>query len=294
MLLNHFMKKIIIKIVAVFVLIALVLGIAIQFSFAKDQNKLYEAKTFEISELVANADVELGKRLFTVRNGCIDCHGEDLAGARVMDNGAMGTIYGANLTPFNLSTWTDEEIARAIRYGIHKTGRSLRFMPSFDFEGLSLGDTAALVAYLRSAAPVERQNFVNIYGPVAKTMSFLGQMPVMFPAKILDLNKGFGEKPEEGPTKAFGQYLAHSCVGCHGHEFRGGKIPGGDPSWPEASNIRLGMNPLWTEESFTQLIKTGVSPISSQPLRLPMPIAQLQQMNEVEIKALWSFLSTLE
>lgn len=202
--------------------------------------------------------------------------------------------YGANITPHTLSQWSDEEIARAIRYGIHKTGRSLRFMPSFDFEGLSIGDTAALVAYLRSVPSVEKPNHENTFGPMTKALTFAGQMPVMFPAKVLDLQRGFSEKPAEGPTREFGKYLANSCVGCHGHEFRGGKIPGGDPSWPEASNIRLGANSAWTENAFQEAIRTGVSPISKKPLRMPMPVKLLQQMDEQEIKALWEYLSSLK
>jgi mono/diheme cytochrome c family protein len=84
------------------------------------------------------------------------------------------------------------------------------------------------------------------------------------------------------------------CIDCHGVEYKGGKIPGGDPSWPEASNIRLGDNSTWTEQSFKNVILTGVSPTTKQTLRPPMPIALLKQMNEMEIKALWLYLSTLK
>lgn len=58
----------------------------------------------------------------------------------------MGRIHGANLTPYNLKDWTDEEIAAAIRYGIHETGRSIRFMPSYEYAAMGKGDIAAIVA----------------------------------------------------------------------------------------------------------------------------------------------------
>ncbi len=253
----------------------------------------HDVAPFEIKSLVASADVALGRRIYEVRGGCVDCHGPDLAGQRVMDNGAMGRIHGANVIPHALKDWTDEEIARAIRYGVHRTGRALRFMPAFDYESLSLGDVAALVAFLRSAAPVERASVPVEIGPVAKGLFVFGKMPVLLAAHHLDLKKGFANKPEEGPTVAFGQYLAQACTGCHGVEFRGGPIVGGDPSWPEAASARLGSG-AWTEEAFSTMIRTGVSPTTRQKLRPPMPVHLLAQMNEVEIKALWSFLSTLK
>lgn len=288
------MKKIIIKVFIGLVLAIVLFAGFIQFKFSSNSSAAHRATEFTIAKEVAAADVALGQRLYSVRSGCVDCHGADLSGVKVMENPAMGTIWGANITPFNLSQWSDEEIARAIRYGIHKSGRSLRFMPSFDFTGLSLGDTAALVAYLRSVAPVEKPSYENSFGPVAKILSSFGQMPVMFPAMVIDGTKGFGEKPDEGPTKEFGQYLAHSCVGCHGEQFAGGKIPGGDPSWPEASNIRLGANPVWSEEVFKETIRSGISPNSKNKLRMPMPINLLAQMNETEVTALYAYLSSLK
>lgn len=287
------MRKILIRILATIVGIAIIAIASVQIKFNLESSKHYTAPDFTIHDEVLGADVNLGKRLYYVRSGCVDCHGENQAGAQVMDNGPMGTIHGANITPFNLSSWSDEEIARAIRYGIHKTGRTLRFMPAIDFEVLSKGDVAALVAFLRSVPSVEKPSHLNTFGPVAKFLSITGQMPLMFPAKVVDLNKGFGEKPEEAPTAQFGRYLAQSCVGCHGFEYRGGKIPGGDPSWPEASNIRFGANPAWTESAFQEAIRSGVSPISHQPIRMPMPVKLLQQMNETEIKAIWEYLHSL-
>ena len=287
------MKKFLFRLVLALVVLILVVVGGVQFLFSREQARIYQAPSFSIHDEVAKADVELGHRLYAVRNGCVHCHGVDLAGAKVMENPAMGTVYGANLTPANLKDWSDEEIARAIRYGIHKSGRSLQFMPSHDYQGLAKSDVAALVAYLKSMPAVDKPSPINKFGPVAKTLSVLGKMPVMFPAKFIDQTRGFDEKPAEGPSAEFGKYLAGSCMGCHGTAFRGGKIAGGDPSWPAASDIRLGMNPKWTEESFRQAMKTGMSPVTGNKIRPPMPVAMLAQMNDDELKALWLFLSSL-
>ncbi len=239
-------------------------------------------------------DIALGKRIFHVRNGCVHCHGENLAGKKLLENGAMGTIYSANITPFRTKDMKDEDLLRAIRYGVHTSGRSLRFMPVSDFDGMSRGDLDSLVAYIRSVPEVKEPTHESTYGPVAKILSATGKMPVMFAARMVDQSLGMAEKPPEGPTKEFGKYLAKSCSGCHGAEYRGGKIIGGPPDWPPAANIRMGAGTTWTQAAFLDLIKSGVSRKSGQKIRQPMPIDLLQQMDATELEALWKFFSSLD
>lgn len=288
------MKKLWLKSAVALVLVIVALVGFVYFRFSQILAAEYRRPNFTISEDVAAADLELGKRIYAVRAGCVDCHGADLGGTKVIDDPALGSIYGANITPFKLASWSDEEIAAAIRYGVHKENRSLRGMPSFDYVSLSKSDIAAVIKYVRSVPPVEKESVPNRYGPVGRALTVLGQLPLFEAAAHIDQSKGFGDKPEEGPTYDFGKYLASSCVGCHGHEFKGGPIQGGDPSWPPASNIRLGANPKYDEASFRTMIQTGVSPVTNQPIRPPMPVALLKQMNETEIKALWEYLKTLK
>ncbi len=233
---------------------------------------------------------DLGERIYFVRNGCVDCHGADLAGVKIMENAAMGSIYGANITPYKTRGMKDEDLMRAIRYGVHSSGRSLRFMPSFDFAGLSRSDTLALISFMRSVPAVEKEDHVNTWGPMVKILSTLGKMPVMFPAGSIDHFKDFAIKPEEGATIEFGKYLANSCVGCHGENLAGGPIPGGDPSWPLATSLRFGANG-WTRADFDKVIQSGISHVTGQQVRPPMPMAALQQMTKMELDALWLYLS---
>lgn len=285
------MKKILLRtLVAVVILIAGLIGF-VNFRFHQLTSQELTHPEFQIQEEVAKADVELGRRIFHVRSGCVDCHGHDLTGKAVVEDPAMGSIHGTNLT--KLKDWTDEEIARAIRYGIGRDRRTLVGMPATDFERMSKGDVAAVIAYLRSEAEVDKPAHQNRVGPLAKLLAVMGQLPIALPAYAVDRENGFFDKPEEGPTHEFGRYLANSCTGCHGPELRGGKIPGGDPSWPPASNLRLGANPSYNEESFRRMITEGVSPATGAPLRMPMPVGLLKQMNEMEIKALWLYLSSL-
>src|SRR5271170_2513557 len=87
----------------------------------------------------------------------------DMIGAgQVLPQGLLpGRIVAPNLTPdveTGSGTWTDDQLARAIREGIGHDGRALfPLMPYQSFRSLSDEDLASLVVYLRSLPPVHRQ-----------------------------------------------------------------------------------------------------------------------------------------
>jgi len=72
-----------------------------------------------------------------------------------------GVAFPANLTPdrrTGIGTWTDMQIAEAIRTGWHGTdGKGLMVMPWRAYTQLSAEDTQAIVAYLRSIPAIEHQ-----------------------------------------------------------------------------------------------------------------------------------------
>lgn len=247
----------------------------------------------DIAPEVRSAPVATGERIAQVRNGCVDCHGRDLGGGRVVDDPLAGAIYAPNITPAALRGWTDSEIAAAIRTGIGRDGRALVVMPSYEYQHLSRDDLAALIAYLRSVPEVERRMPPVRVGPVPRLLYALGKLPTLLPAGMIDPSRGFDEKPHEAPTAAFGRYLATgACSGCHGAEFRGGPIPGGPPDWAPAASLRLGGDARWSLQGFVRTMREGRSALDGHALRPPMPAA-LGRMNEVELTALWRFLSTL-
>jgi mono/diheme cytochrome c family protein len=85
---------------------------------------------------------------------CASCHGADLSGSE-SPIGKSGA-YAANLTPdpaTGLGNWTDDDVARAIRTGVDDGDASLcSVMPRFGT--LASDQTDAIVAYLRSLAPI--------------------------------------------------------------------------------------------------------------------------------------------
>lgn len=237
-------------------------------------------------------DLELGQRIVAIRNGCVECHGQDLGGQMVMDNPAMGRIYASNLTPASLNNWSDGEMGRAIRYGIGKDKQALILMPSHDYVHFSESDLAAVVAYLRAVPAVERVNQSSQLGPVAKTLLALNKAPLL-PAEQLKDISSFSEKPTEDVSTAFGAYLAKTaCMGCHGQDLKGGPIPGGDPKWPPAADLSPTALSHWSESDFADALKTGVNP-DKKKIAAPMPINLTKQFSETEIKALWVYIQSL-
>jgi mono/diheme cytochrome c family protein len=115
------------------------------------------------------SQVARGRYLASIMD-CGGCHtggallgkpdpGRVLAGSEVgFQIPGEGVVYPPNLTPdaeHGLGKWTDEEILRAVRGGQSRDGRRLApIMPWPSYAALTDGDARALVAYLRSLAPV--------------------------------------------------------------------------------------------------------------------------------------------
>jgi hypothetical protein len=112
--------------------------------------------------------VTVGRR-FVDQRGCPRCHqsqrGADgiLSGQSTPQPGTMA--YGGNLTPdpgTGIGDWADLEIVRAMRFGIDNQDQPLCApMPRFDGtdpaqSSMTDLEAGAIVAYLRSLAPVAR------------------------------------------------------------------------------------------------------------------------------------------
>lgn len=277
--------------------LALIFVLYVYFTVNSKLEKNYSAvaPAVAIEAEVKTADVKLGERIATVRNGCVDCHGSNLGGNKVMDNGAMGKIYGANITPAKLKNWTDGEIARAIRHGVGQKGQPLVLMPAHEYQHLSKSDVAALVAYIRSVAPVNQDSVPVALGPISKMLIALEKAPSFIPAQLISHeNLAFPEKPKEAVTPEFGQYLVKTaCAGCHGSTLVGGPIPGGDPSWPPAANLTQQGLGSWDEASFVKAMRTGQNP-QGKKIGAPMPLAMTAKMSDMELKAMWAYLKTVK
>jgi mono/diheme cytochrome c family protein len=275
-------------------LLALVFGAALAVGlFATYQStRSYNASNpvQEVSVAITPEQIAHGERLVSI---CLGCHttdfeppleGQDFGNEIPLP---IGTFYAPNLTPIHLSDWSDGEIIRAIREGVHRSGRTLVLMPIEAFHHLSDDDVQALVAYLRSQEVVEpdtppkRPTLVGALVALAFDL-FTRQEPVTEPVVA----------PPEGPTAEYGEYLVtiFACSGCHGEDLRGGFIPG--PGGPPAPDI-LTTVPAWTEEEFITFFHTGVLP-TGDPVSQDMPWQELGRFaTDDDLRAVKAYLDEL-
>lgn len=257
-------------------------------------HKKYDIAADPIAADVARADIKRGERLAKVRMACVECHGDDLGGKMYIQDPALGKLYGSNLTPAALASWSDDEIGRAIRHGVARDGRPLLLMPSQDYQHLTRKDLIDLVGYLRSVPAVPKPTVPSSLGPVMTALVALGKVPTMTPVVVVDHKRPFHEPVAEKPDVKFGEYMALTlCMGCHGEQLKGGPIPGGDPSWPPAANLTPDSIGGWSEADFIKTLRTGKNP-SAAPLRFPMIVRYSAQFSDDELKALYAYLKTVK
>lgn len=272
-------------------IIALVTGAAL-YGFAQ-VNRSYNNPVADIKVAGTPEQLARGAKL---ANTCVGCHSSNgqlpLTGQNFGEGGPpVGTLYAANLTPAGeLKDWTDGEIIRAIREGIHKDGRSLLIMPSSVFHSLSDEDVQALVAYLRSqpaAEPGSPPTRINTIGALLVTISggaFLtAQPPITAPVT----------RPPEGPTAEYGGYLISSVAGCrdcHGANLAGG-IP--DSNGPPAGPNLTSVGQRWSEADFIKAMRTGVKP-DGKAFNEDMPWKEINGFaSDDDLKAMYAHLKTL-
>src|SRR5258708_10745540 len=182
------------------------------------------------------AKVASGEQL---AHSCASCHATDnrlpLSGtnfAAKFGLPPLGTLYAPNLTPSgDISDWTDGEVIRAIREGVHKNGRSLLIMPAESLRNLSDDDAQSLVAYLRSqpatGGPTPTNQF-NLLGALFLNLADFrtAQPPV-----------GNVTAPQPG-TPEYGKYMVEviGCQSCHGARLQG-KVDTGQPGPPPGPNL---------------------------------------------------------
>jgi mono/diheme cytochrome c family protein len=241
------------------------------------------------------AGLAQGRYLFATR-GCADCHGANGAGKEVIRSGAM-LVDSPNITGGANSVtagYAGIDWVRTLRHGVKPNGRPVMIMPSEDYNRLSDADAAAVIAYVQQLPPVPgRRALVQL--PVAvKVLYAFGQ--VKDAAELI--NHSLPPQMPVAPAVSVehGAYVANSCVGCHGATFSGGKIPGAPPEWPAPANLTPGsgsaMANYRTPEAFMAMLRSGKRPDGSDISRV-MPFGSLREMNDVDVRALHSYLLTL-
>lgn len=241
------------------------------------------------------ARIEQGRYLFSTR-GCADCHGANGAGKTVIKEGAM-LVMSPNITSGAnsvTSAYKVEDWVRTVRHGVKPNGNPVLIMPSEDYNRLTDEDMASLIAYIKTLPPAAGvEPVIQLPTPVKVLYAF---------GVIKDASEKIDHTlPPSTPVAPavsveHGAYVANTCMGCHGAHLSGGKIPGAPPTWPATANLTPGKGSVMprypTPEVFMATLRSGRRPDGSAISEV-MPFGSLKQMNETDLRALYSFLKTL-
>src|SRR5579885_747909 len=203
--------------------------------------------------------------------GCETCHsprdwtqhgapllpGKELAGQQFEVPGFPGHFVAPNLTPdreTGAGTWTDDQIARAIREGIkHDDTTLFPIMPYTQYRNLSDEDLASVVVYVRSLPAVRNP---------------LPAMQVDFPANLLARSVPL---PFAGGEKLVGPW---------------GDVTSANLT-PDPSGIRY-----YTEATFLTALRTGY--VGARALKSIMPFGEFQYLTDEDLKAIFAYLKMLK
>ncbi|MEO5510686.1 MAG: c-type cytochrome [Longimicrobiales bacterium] len=272
----------------------LLLAIGVYGFSSRGMSKKYEVQDAALSIPTDSASVAWGQRMATAIGKCVECHGADLAGKTMMENGAMGLLASSNLTRGKGgigATYTDADFVRALRHGVRPDGSTLVFMPSQEYTYFNDEDLAALIAYLRTIPPVDKDKPQTQLGPVARVLYLTKAMPLI-PAEWIDHESMARPVIARGPTAEYGKYLARvgGCKGCHSENLAGGSA--GEPGTPPAANLTPAGIGKWTYDDFVRALRQGTRP-DGRTLSPAMPFVYTAQMTDDEIRAVWEYLKTV-
>ncbi len=212
------------------------------------------------------------------------------------------TAYAPNITPDDqtgIGTWTDEQIGRAIREGVHPNGRILGPpMPFVFYREISDRDLQAILAYLRTVPAVNNvvpPTEYNIplppsWGPPVEQVAEIGRDDQV--AYGAYLSGPLGHCIECHTPLVEGQ-LDLEQVGAGGNVYEG---PFGFDFSTVSSNItqhrELGIGD-WTDDEIKRAITEGISRNGRQLAEF-MGFSFYRNISGEDLDAIVAYLRTLE
>lgn len=193
----------------------------------------------------APADPAAGAHMARLVGCWAGCHGDSGEGGTEVIEG-IRRITAPTLTQV-IPHYTDPELARLVRYGVKRDGRSAIGMASYAWWPLGDQDLADIFAHLRSQpprTPVPRTRELTLRGRIGLAVG-----DWQLSADQVDPTRPrWGELPRRDAFER-GRYLASFiCSECHGLDFDGYPLEGG-PS--------LAILAVYSAEQFRTLLRTG-------------------------------------
>lgn len=252
-------------------------------------SRTYEVETATLELPTAPAELARGEHVLRT-NGCADCHGEDLGG-QVMTDAPPFRVVASNLTAGRGGiggTYSVEDLDRAIRNGVRPDGRPLIIMPSAAFHNLSDRDAAALIAYLRTVPPVDRELPETRVKAMGRILAAFSLDPAF---EVRTARPGRRETPERAATAEYGEYLVGiTCSYCHGADLRGAEpLQPGGPAAPDIVVVAA----TSSLEAWNRILTTGVRSDGAQMDPEFMPWTLTAAMDPEEREALQVYIAGL-
>ena len=272
------------------------IGLAL-YATMKFKPKYTNRPLYPINADTSPAGLARGKYLMedamNCNNACHSPEGKPFQGAHEnINQGPISIVFAVpNLTPdqaTGLGSWSDAQIARAIREGVDKDGVGLVVMPAYNYHALSDADVAAMVGYLRFLQPVHNEIPPFYANVVAKIMMAVGAFG---PGSVGQPITAPQETPSSG-TPEYGKYMVAlgACTDCHKPNLAGGPIPFASEGTPWAANLTpAGELSKWTQAQFIAAVREGRHPGGGN-LHDEMP---RYKMTDEDLRAIFMYLKTL-
>jgi len=276
--------------------IVLVLCIAALVGYVYYASGQVMSKTYTVTNVPAvsipsdAASIARGKYLVEHVSMCTECHDKDLGGKIVQENFAFGRLVSANLTRGRGglgANYSDQDFVRALLHGVRPDGRSVTFMPSASYR-FTQADLSAIIAYVKSVPPVDREPPAMSVGPMARALGLFTDFPLAAASKIDHEHVAFTKIDNPADPVATGDYLLSTagCRSCHG----AGLIGGGGPP-PGAANITPVGIGGWSEKDFLTALREHKRP-NGTSIEEAMPRAY-GQMAEEDLHKIFVYLKTV-
>jgi cytochrome c553 len=250
--------------------------------------KRYDFPASTVRAATDSASVAWGRHLVEAVGKCQDCHDGDFGGKSMMDSPAFARLASTNITAGRggIEGYTDADYERAIRRGVGPDGRPLVFMPAEAYAAMTDEDLAALIGYLRTVPPVDREHPEPRIGPVARALYLTGKFPLL-PVELVD-HDAPRPAPAPGVSVEYGRYLATigGCRACHGAALAG-------DANPDAPDITVGRLAGWSEADFFRSLREGRRPDGTAIDPEKMPWLRSGLMTDDEIRAVWAYMRSV-
>lgn len=310
------MKKFLLSLLTLVIIIVIGLFLYISLTWNKD----FEAPYPELSASTDSAVIARGAYLVYGPGHCAYCHISPdkiplvASGTQVPLSGGWemeippGIFRAPNITPdkkTGIGGMSDAELARSLRYMVNHNNKFL--LPVMEFTEMSDEDITAIISFLRSQPAVENEVKPTEYSFLGKALLAFGALTPQGPKNSPPVSV------KVDSTAEYGSYIANNvanCLGCHtprdmktgafiGPAFSGGfAMPAEyEPTMEGYMFLTPNLTPdpqtgvmyNWDEQSFIEKFQYGRLQPGS-----PMPWEAYAMMNEMELRALYRYLKSLD